>query len=80
MIFSSSEQVAPELARLGALDHAGRVEGTLVGTLVDLEVGRLLQVGAGGRAALVLADLLELVDLRLQLVLGGLDLGLVVAE
>ena len=69
-----------ELASLGALDHAGRVEHALVGALVDLEVGGLLEVGVGGGAALVLADLLQAVDLGLELVLGRLDLGLVGAK
>ena len=69
-----------ELAGLGALDHAGRVEDALVGALVDLSVSGLLEVGGSGGAALVLADLLELVNLGLELVLDRLDLVLVVAE
>ena len=58
-----------ELAVLGTLDHARRAQNALVGALVHVEVARLLQVGAGRAAALVLADDLELVDLGLQLLL-----------
>ena len=69
-----------QLAGLGALDHAGRVEDTLVRALVHLEVGGLLEVGAGRLAALLLADLLQAVHLALERVRCLLHLALVTAE